>query len=108
MDHSEWAHPLVTVPKKDRGVRLTSDLTRLKPYIFPERFPLPRIRDTILNLKGSIIFSKVDLRKGYFQIPLHEDSRRLPMMITPLGLRQYKRMPMGLRESASAFQRRVQ
>ncbi len=38
-------------------------------------------------------FSKLDLQCGYFQIPLHEDSRSLTTMITPLGLRQYKRMP---------------
>ncbi len=84
-------------------MRLTSDLTRHNPYNIPEHFTLPRIRDIILSLQGSTIYSKVDLRKGYFQIPLHEVSRHYTTTITPLGLRQYKRMPMGLKDSASAF-----
>ncbi len=89
-------------------MRITSDLTRINPYIIPERFPLLRIRDIILNLQGSTTFSKVDLRKGYFQIPHHEGSRHYTTTITPLGLRQDKRMPMGLKDSTSAFERRVQ
>ena len=105
---SQWAHPMVVVPKKDGGVRITTDLTRLNTHVIPERFPLPRIRDLLTNMAGSKVFSKVDLKKGYFQIPLHKDSSHLTTTITPLGLRQYLRLPMGLKDAASAFQRRVQ
>ena len=107
VDYSEWAHPMVVVPKKEGGLRITSDLTRLNRYVIPERFPLPRIKDLISNLGGAQFFSKIDLRKSYHQIQLHPDSRPLTTTITPLGLRQYKRLPMGLKDSASAFQRRV-
>lgn len=107
VDHSEWAHPLVTVPKKDNSVRITSDLTRLNKYIIPDRYPLPRIKDLCLNLAGSTVFSKLDAEKGYFHIPLHKDSRDLTTTLTPLGLRRYLRLPMGLKDSASAFQKRM-
>ncbi len=108
VEFSEWAHPLVSVLKKDGGVRITTDLTRLNLHVVPERHPLPKIRDLLINMAGSTVFSKLDLKKGYLQIPLHEESQPLTTTITPLGLRQYLRMPMGLKDSASAFQRRVQ
>ncbi len=108
VDHSDWAHPMVTVPKKTGAVRITTDLTKLNQFVIPDRFPLPRIKDILLNLSGSRVFSKLDLRKGYFHIPLHKESQHLTTTITPLGLRMYTRLPMGLKDSASAFQKRVQ
>ncbi len=88
-------------------VRIAQDLTQLNPYVNLARYPLPRIKDILTNTVGAQFFSKLDLKRGYFQIPLHEDSRSLTTTITPLGLRRYKRMPMGLSDSASAFQSRV-
>ncbi len=107
VDSAEWVHPMVVVPKKTGGVRITTDLKKLNAFVIPERFPLPRIKDIFLRIRGSTTFSKLDLRKGYFHIPLHKDSQHLATTITPLGLRQYRRLPMGLKDSASAFQRRV-
>ena len=54
---------------------------------------------------GSTIFSKLDLRKRYLQIPLHEDSKHLTAFITHDGVFQYKRMPYGLSSAPSAFQK---
>ena len=105
---SEWAHPLVVVGKEQPGeVRITTDLSYLNKFVVPERHPIPHIKDLFLQLKGSTIFSKLDLRKGYFHIPLHPDSRPLTTTATPLGLRQYCRLPMGLTDSASVFQRSI-
>ncbi len=105
--NSEWAHPMVTVPKPDGGVRITTDLTALNKYVVPERFPLPKIKDLFLELSGAKVFSKLDLRKGYFHVLLDEESKNLTTTITPLGLRRYHRLPMGLTDAASAFQRRI-
>ncbi len=107
VDKSEWVHPLVTVMKPDGGVRIMTDLTRLNQYVIPDMFPLPRIKDIFLSIGGSKIFSQLDLKKGYFHILLDDESRPLTTTITPLGLRRYKRLPMGLKDSASAFQKRV-
>ena len=105
---SEWAHPLVTVGKKDGGVRVTTDLTRLNIGVIPDRHPLPRIGEIFHNLASSKVFSKLDITKGYWHIPLHPDSQHLTTTITPLGLRRYLRLPMGLKDAASAFQKRIQ
>ena len=109
MGASQWAHPLVTVPKKDgKGVRITTDLTRLNTFVIPDPHPLPRIQDIFTNLTGSTVFSKLDITKGYWHIPLHPDSCHLTTTITPLGLRQYLRLPMDLKDATSAFQKRIQ
>ncbi|MCP3663339.1 MAG: hypothetical protein GY696_12730 [Gammaproteobacteria bacterium] len=104
---SEWAHPMVVVPKGDGGVRITTDLTALNAHVIPERYPLPSIKELFLEISGAKIFSKLDLKKGYFHIELSEESRDLTTTITPLGLRRYKRLPMGLTDSASVFQRNI-
>ena len=105
---AQWAHPLVTVPKKDGGVRITTDLTKLNSHVIPDRHPIPRVRDIFNSLSRSKYFSKLDVSKGYWHIPLHPESRPLTTTITPLGLRQYTRLPMGLKDAASAFQKRIQ
>ena len=97
---------MVTVPK-DKGVRITSDLSGLNPYVVPERYPLPNIKDLFLDMAGSTIFSKLDLKKGFFHIALHPESRDLTATITPIGLRRYCRLPMGLTDSSSVFQRLI-
>ena len=104
---SEWIHGLVTVPKESGGVRITTDLSPLNHYVIAEAFPLPAIKDVLPELYGAKVFSKLDFRKGYFHIQLHPDSRPLTTTITSSGLRQYTRLPMGLKESASTFQRLV-
>lgn len=104
---SDCAHAMVVVSKKDGGVRITSDLSPLNSHIIPDRHPLPLLEDLLLQLRGASFFSKIDLRKGYYHIPLHEDSRRFTTTITPLGLMAYNRLPMGLRDAASVFQKCV-
>ena len=107
IDKAECAHGLVCVSKKDGGVRITSDLSPLNKYIVPDRHPLPLIEDILLQLHGQQVFSQIDLLKGYYHIVLAEESRPLTATITPLGLMAYNRLPMGLRDAASVFQRCV-
>ncbi len=70
--------------------------------------PIPRIKDLFLELSGAKVFSKLDLSKAYFHNPLDEESKDMMTTITPLGRRQYNRLSMGLTDSVSAFQRRIQ
>ncbi len=101
---SRWVHPLVTVEKEDGKVRITTDFTPLNKHIIPERHPIPRIKDLFLELSGAKVFSKLDLSKAYFHVPLDEESKDLTTTMTPLGLWRYNRLPAGLTDSASAFQ----
>ncbi len=107
IEKSEAAHAMVCVNKKDGGVRITTDFSPLNNFIIPERHPLPLVEDLLLKLRGMRVFSKLDLRKGYYHILLDEDSRQFTATVTPLGLMAYNRLPMGLKDSASAFQKCV-
>ena len=98
---------MVVVSKKDGGVGITSDLSPLNKFIIPDRHPLPLIEDLILKLRGQRIFSKLNLRKGFYHIKLDEDSRRYTATMTPLGLMAYNRLPMGLQDAAAVFQKAV-
>ncbi|MCP4536521.1 MAG: RNA-directed DNA polymerase, partial [Chloroflexi bacterium] len=107
VNKSLWQHQLVTVPKPDGSPRITTDLSPLNLFVIPDRYPLPRIKELFLELRGACIFSKLDLRKGYFHVQLAEECRDYMMMITHQGLFRYKRLPMRLTDSGAVLQRPV-
>ncbi|GFT28435.1 hypothetical protein TNCV_428521 [Trichonephila clavipes] len=81
---SQWASPLHLVNKKDGTLRPCGDYRRLNAQTIPDRYPIPRIEDFNYILKDKKIFSKIDLEKAYYQIPIaEEDKEKLP---SPLHL----------------------
>ncbi len=107
IERADWVHQLVAVPKPNGDVRLTSDLSPLNLFIVPVHYPLPTFEDLKLKLAGAKVYSKLDLRKGFFHIQLAESSRPLTATMTPKGLRQYMRLPMGATNSGAIFQKLI-
>ena len=58
------------VKKKDGGWRPCGDYRRLNNVTIPDRYPLPHIADFTSRIAGSTVFSRLDLQKGYYQIPM--------------------------------------
>ena len=105
---SPWASPIVLVAKKDGGVRPCVDYRKLNQLVKPDGFPLPRIQDCLDSVAGSSLFSTFDLTSGYFQIPVKREDVPKTSFVCKYGQFEMTRMPFGLNNSASTFQRTME
>ena len=103
--NSGWSSPLHMVPKPDGSFRPCGDYRRLNTVTEDDRYPLPSILDFSSNLAGCTVFSKVDLVKGYHQVPMARADIPKTAICTPFGLFEYLFMPFGLKNAAQTFQR---
>uniref|UniRef100_A0A8C5PU31 ribonuclease H n=1 Tax=Leptobrachium leishanense TaxID=445787 RepID=A0A8C5PU31_9ANUR len=102
---SPYASPIVIVRKKNGTVRLCIDYRTLNKRTVPDQYTLPRIEDLLNALSGSQWFSVLDLRSGYYQVPLNEEDQEKTAFICPLGFYEFTRMPQGITGAPATFQR---
>lgn len=102
---SPHAQEVVLVKKGEGDWRLCVDFRKLNKITVPDEFPLPRIQDLIRNIKDSKYFVALDLRAGYWQILMDNESIPLTAFRAHHALYEYLVMPFGLKTAPATFAR---
>ena len=102
---SPYASPVVLVKKPDGSNRFCCDYRKLNMNTVSDAEPIPDQEEIFTALAKDHYFSKLDLTKGYWQIPLTENAKPRTAFITPNGLFQFKTMPFGLINAPATFSR---
>ena len=103
---SDWAAPIVTVPKKDGKVRLCGDYkVTINTATDVDQYPLPIPDALFATLSGGKYFTTLDLSQAYQQLELEESSRKYLAVNTHRGLYQYTRLPYGVASAPAQFQK---
>ena len=102
---SPWSSSIVTVKKKDGGVRICIDYRAVNAITQPDPYQMPLIDDILEALACAKFISKVDLNKGFHQIPVDPSHYQKTAFCTPWGKYEFRVMPFGVRNGPSVFQR---
>lgn len=102
--HTPWASPCFPVPKpRSEKLRLVIDFRGLNLLTVRSSFPIPYIRDVVYKIGKCKVFSKYDLKSGFWQIPVEQDSIAKLGCITPEELFVWLVMPFGPRNGPPYF-----
>jgi hypothetical protein len=106
--NSPWSSPIILIKKKDNSYRLVIDYRKINAITKKDAYALPRIETLLDTLGNASIFSALDMRSGFYQVALAEDSIEKSAFATAqLGQWEFTRMPMGMCNSVGTFQRMV-
>ena len=101
---SPFGSPVLLIKKKDGGLRLVIDYRALNSRTVKVHYPLPRIDDTFDQLAHAHVFSKLDLKSGYWQVRMREEDVEKTAFNTRFGQFEWVVMPQGLCNAPSTFQ----
>jgi RNase H-like domain found in reverse transcriptase/Reverse transcriptase (RNA-dependent DNA polymerase)/Integrase zinc binding domain/Integrase core domain len=105
VNYSEFASPIVCVPKSDGNVRICGDFkATINKYLHADHYPLPRIDDVLASLAGCSVFCVIDLEGAYQQLEMAEGSKKYVTINTHKGLFEFQRLPFGVSTAPAIFQ----
>lgn len=103
---SPWASPIVLVKKPDGSHRFCVNYKKLNEVSQPDAYPIPFVSYTLDKLREAKYLSTIDIKSAYWQIPMAKESRPYTAFVVPTrGLFHFKRMPFGLHNAPSTWQR---
>ena len=95
--------PILFVPKKNGKLRLCVDYKELNNVTLKNKYPLPLMDPLREQVKGATIFTKFDLRDGYYLIRIRKGNEWKTAFRTQYGQFEYKVMPFGLCNAPATF-----
>jgi len=102
---SAYASPIVMVPKPNNEWRFCVNYQEINKITRSDAYPMPSVQEQLRGFSGSTYFSTIDLKSGYWQVELDEESRQYTAFASPIGLFEFNVMPFGLKNSPMTFQR---
>ena len=104
--NSPWASPVVMVKKKDGSLCFCVDFRQLNAATIKDAHPLPRIDNFLDALHGARWFTTLDLKSGYWQVPIQERDKEKTDFRTSGGqLFEFNQVPFGLCNAPATFSR---
>src|SRR5664279_2095115 len=100
-----WASPVLMVPKADGTLRLCTDMRQVNLRTAVDPFPLPRIEELIDRVGQATFLTKLDMVRGYWQVPLDAASVPISGFVTLFGHFRWRYMPFGCRNAPATFSR---
>ena len=102
---SPYASPIIMVKKKDGSNRVCVDFRKLNKITEVDPEPMMTAEDLFRRLSGKKYLSKIDLTKGYWQIPVAPEDVHKTALVTPDGQYEFMRMPFGMVNSGATLVR---
>ena len=102
---SPYSSPIVLVEKSDGKIRFCIDYRKLNKIVIFDNEPMPCVDYLFAKIGKAKYFSKIDLCKGYWQIPMLEEDKHKTAFVTPQGCFQWTVMPFGLKTAGAVFSR---
>uniref|UniRef100_A0A1A8HXS3 Gypsy retrotransposon integrase-like protein 1 n=1 Tax=Nothobranchius kuhntae TaxID=321403 RepID=A0A1A8HXS3_NOTKU len=104
---SPWSSPCLIERKPDGSPRFITDYRKVNVVTVSDSYPLPRVDDCIDRVGMSTFVTKIDLLKGYWQVPLTDAASEISAFVTPDAFLQYTVMPFGMKNAPATFQRLI-
>ncbi|KAG0930503.1 hypothetical protein G6F57_011821 [Rhizopus arrhizus] len=103
--NSNWCSPVVLAPKPDGTKRFCVDYRGLNKVTIKDKYPIPRISELLDSLHGSKYFSCIDLKSGYWQLPMDPQDAKKTAFIANGSLYEFTCLPFGVVNGPSSFMR---
>lgn len=102
-EHTEWCSNIMLLERNGK-TRLVLDPIPLNKALLRPNYQFPTVEEVLPAISKAKVFSKLDARKGFWQVVLDEESSKLTTFWTPFGRYRFKRMPFGISPAPEIFQ----
>lgn len=107
VSYSEFSSPVVLVGKKDGSKRLCCDYRKLNEKMVRDNYPMALIDEVVQKLQEAKIYTTLDLRNGFFHVPIEPESQKYTSFVTPKGQYEFLFVPFGIKNSPAVFCRYI-